>query len=120
MSSIADRLAVASLVFLLLAPTTYAQSGKAELFGTVRDPSDLPVPQAQVQAQELATGIGFPTKTNDRGEYHLLGLPAGSYALIVSKPGFRDYRQIGIQLRIGDQSSQDVSLAVGEASQEVD
>ena len=72
-----------------------------------------------MQAQELATNARFSAATDERGEYHLLGLPVGSYLLTVGKPGFREYRQTGIQLRIGDQISQDVQLEVGSASQAV-
>ena len=105
---------------LAILPPCYAQSGKAELFGSVHDPVDATVPDARVQAQELATNARFSAITDNRGEYHLLGLPTGNYILTVGKPGFREYRQTGIQLRIGDQTSQDVRLDVGAASQTVD
>ena len=108
------------LSLLAFIPSCYAQSGKAELFGSVRDPSDLAIADAQVHAQELATNARFSAVTDSRGDYHLLGLPPGSYALTVGKPGFREYRQTGIQLRIGDQVSQDVRLEVGSAAQAVD
>ncbi len=110
------RLAALASFFILL-PVCHGQSGRAELFGTVHDPSGLVVTNAQVRAQELDTNAQFPSTTNQRGEYHLLGLPAGSYLLTVNKTGFREYRQAGIQLRIGDQVSQDVGLSVGDAAQ---
>jgi hypothetical protein len=106
--------------FFLIIPGCYGQSGKAELFGTVRDPSDLPVSNAEVTAQDVGTNAQFTAATNDRGDYHLLGLAAGSYLLIVDKAGFREYRQAGVQLRIGDQVSQDVRLSVGELSQAIE
>ncbi len=105
---------------LSLLPVCYAQSGRAELFGAVRDPANLAVSNAQVQAQELATNAQFSATTDEQGMYHLLGLPVGSYTLIVRKTGFRDYHQTGIQLRIGDQTEQNIQLAVGAAAQAVD
>jgi hypothetical protein len=56
-----------------------AQSGKGELFGVVRDASSLPVSDAAVTANALETGAAFTTATNADGEFHLLGLPSGSY-----------------------------------------
>ena len=40
--------------------------------------------------------------SDEHGEYHILGLPAGQYVLTVEKPGFRTYRQSGIVLRLAD------------------
>lgn len=109
-----------TLAFFIYGPLCDAQSGKAELFGTVRDPANLAVSDAHVQAVEAGTAASFSGLTDDRGSYHLLGLPAGSYHLNVSKNGFQSYIQAGIQLRIGDRTTQDVQLSVGSPSQAVD
>ena len=120
MSVLNNTRLVSVLGILSLFPVCSAQSGRAELFGTVRDPTDLAITNAQVQAQEQATNAQFSAVTDEQGTYHLLGLPAGSYVLTVRKLGFREYRQTGIQLRLGDQPEQDVRLSVGEAAQAVD
>src|ERR1035438_4390632 len=78
----------------------FGQAGKAQLFGAIQDPSGLVVANAKVTSQEPSTGTRFEVLTDDRGEYHLLGLAAGQYVLTVEKPGFRPYRQAGITLRI--------------------
>src|SRR5260370_23465873 len=98
----------------------FGQGGKAELFGTIQDPQGLPVSKAKVTSAEQATGARFDVITDDRGEYHLLGLAAGEYVLMVEKPGFRPYKQEGIRLRIGDQIRLDVKLTLGQSSQSVD
>ena len=61
----------------------------------------------------------YSVGSDQRGEYHILGLPAGQYALIVERPGFRTYRRTGITLRLGDRTGVDVKLEVGEVSQSV-
>jgi hypothetical protein len=98
----------------------FGQAGKAELSGAVQDPQGLAAAKAGVTAEEQATGIRFDVLTDDRGEYHLLGLAAGQYVLAVQKPGFRPYRQEGIVLRIGDQIRLNVKLELGQSSQAVD
>lgn len=110
------------LFFLLYAAglPCCAQSGKAELSGSVLDPSGSAVPGAHMQLQEQATNAAFQATSGEHGEYHLFGLPVGEYVLQVNHQGFRTYRQSGIRLRLADQISLDVHLAIGEAVQAVD
>ncbi|MBZ5673674.1 MAG: TonB-dependent receptor [Acidobacteriia bacterium] len=96
------------------------QAGRAELFGTIQDPSGLAVPKAKVEAEDQATMIHYGVSSDDRGEYHILGLPAGRYTLTVEQPGFRTYHQSGITLRLGDRTSLDVKLSLGESSQTIE
>lgn len=107
-------------LFLVLAPQpAFPQAGKAELFGAILDPANLPAPGAKVTAENQATRARFQAASDARGDYHLLGLPAGQYALTVEKPGFRPYRQTGVTLRLGDQARLDLALQLGEATQSV-
>ena len=97
----------------------FGQAGKAELFGTIQDPSGRAVPKAAVTGEEQGTGARFTASTDDHGEYHLLGLVAGQYELKVEKTGFQSYRQTGITLRIGDQIRLGVKLELGQVSQSI-
>jgi len=104
----------------LFLPLAVAQAGRAELFGVIRDSSGLPVPRAAIQAEDQATMVRYPATSDQRGEYHLLGLPASRYVLTVEQPGFRIYRQSGITLRLADRTALDVTLEVGQSSQTVE
>ncbi|HEX4274673.1 MAG TPA: TonB-dependent receptor [Bryobacteraceae bacterium] len=108
------------MVLLILSAPCFGQAGKSELFGTVQDPSGLAIAHAKVEAGELATGVAFRGTTDERGEYHLLGLPAGQYSLTVEQPGFRTYKQTGITLRLADMTELNVKLEVGQPAQSVD
>jgi hypothetical protein len=107
-------------ICLLLSVPCFGQAGKAEIFGTIQDPSGLSVPNAKVSGEEPSTGARVEVTTNDQGEYHLLGLSSGQYVFRVEKQGFRPYQQTGITLRIGDQIQLNVKLEVGQATQSVD
>ena len=97
----------------------FGQAGKAELFGVVQDPSGLGVAKVAVHAVRDSNGIQSSAITDERGEYHLLGLDAGRYVLKIEKAGFRAYTWAGLTMRIGDQTRLDVKLELGQPSQSV-
>src|SRR5215470_8503144 len=92
---------------LLFVALSLGQAGRAELFGVVRDPSGLAVPGVMVQAEDQATTSRYSAVTDERGEYHILGLPAGQYIVSVERSGFRAYRRSGLVLRLGDRTPLD-------------
>lgn len=106
-------------VLFLASALCLGQAGRAELFGTILDPAGLPVPKAKVEAEDQATMAQYSATSNGRGEYHILGLPAGQYILTVQVSGFRRYRQSGITLRLGDRTVINATLEVGQPTQSV-
>src|SRR5215831_12530233 len=109
-----------ALIFRLAPTPVSAQGGRAEIFGVIRDSSGLPVPRASIQAEDQATMARYSGTSDDRGEYHLVGLPASNYRVTVEQPGFRVYRQSGITLRLAERTALDIQLQIGEISQTVE
>ena len=105
--------------FVVVTLPCLGQAGRAELFGTIQDPSGSAVKDAKIELQENATGARFSAGSGARGEYHLLGLPVDEYVLTVEKTGFRTYRQSGMMFRLGDQTALDIKLDIGSASDSV-
>jgi hypothetical protein len=103
--------------FLALVSLVFGQAGKAELFGSIQDPAGLAVAHARVQAEDQATRARYEAFSDERGEYHLLGLPAGQYVLTVEHPGLRTYRQSGIVLRLADRTALPVRMEIGAQAQ---
>src|ERR1043165_5606942 len=95
----------------------FSQAGRAELFGIIQDPTGLPVPGAKIAAEDQSTMVRYAGTSDERGEYHLLGLPASQYIVAVEQPGFRAHRQSGITLRLADRIALDIRLEVGEVTQ---
>ena len=111
------------LLFLLLSAASspcFAQAGRGELSGAVQDPSGRAVVKAKVEVLDQDTMIRYATLSDPRGEYHLLGLPAGKYVLTIEQMGFRLYRQSGVTLRMADRAAINVKLVVGLLSESVD
>jgi hypothetical protein len=96
-----------------------AQSTRAELFGTVYDPSQIPASNAVVGATNLLTGIAFTSRTGLDGKYQFLALPAGDYRLRVARDGFAPLTRNGVSLRSGERTGIDFYLQIGDASQSV-
>ena len=79
-----------------------AQRITGELSGTVADASGSVVPGAGVALTQEASGTIRRTVTNASGFFAFAAIPAGTYSLTVTMPGFRTHEVTGIVLQGGD------------------
>jgi hypothetical protein len=100
------------LLLVLSVATCFAQGGRAELFGTVSDPSGAVVLRTEIVATNQATGATYSGNSNDQGEYHLLGLTPGDYMLAAKATGFAGFQRTGLTLHANDQVKIDVALTL--------
>ncbi|MGC2299890.1 MAG: TonB-dependent receptor [Acidobacteriaceae bacterium] len=117
-------MALSPLIALLLTffapPLASAQLGAtASIQGTVTDASGALVPGATVVARHIATGIETRGKTTSDGYYVLSALPAGTYSVTVTAPGFETLVQENIVLNGLQQLGLNLVLQVGRATQSV-
>ena len=112
------KLLVASgLVCFLNAAVVFAQT--AQINGTIKDSTGLAVPGATIKATQTATGVVRTAESGADGGYVLPNLPVGPYLLEVSKEGFSTFAQTGIVLQVGTNPTIDISLRVGQVSEQV-
>jgi TonB family protein len=97
-----------------------AQTGTAALSGTVLDASSARVPDAVVMVREAATGSREITRADKSGEFRFSSLPAGTYNVEISRPGFQLYRQEKLTLPPGSAQNLSVMLSLGAISETVD
>ena len=95
-----------------------AQTG-ASISGVVRDPSGAPVSGATITARSLESGKERVALTNSTGAYKILGLPLGAQQVTAAKTGFATAVRNGIELQVGQQAVVDLTLKLGEFSQQV-
>ena len=107
------------LISLLVCTITWAQS-TAQINGIVKDQSGAILPGVEVSATQTATGAKRSAVTNESGAYVLPNLPIGPYMLEASLPGFRTYVQTGIVLQVNDSVAVNVTLALGQISEQVE
>jgi hypothetical protein len=92
---------------------------RAELNGTVTDPTGAIVAGANVELSSAATGYRRLTTTNTAGIYLFSSLPVGTYDISVTKDGFKPYQIRGIDLLFGQARTLDEKLQVGAVSDSV-
>jgi hypothetical protein len=110
-----------AVCFLVLATGLHAQAvAIAEIDGVVTDSSGKFVPGAQVTAVETDKQIVRQTSSDAEGRFILSNLPVGPYRLEVKAAGFKDYRQTGISLAVGQTTGISVLLTVGAVTETVE
>ena len=113
-------LALAALVACGLALPLFAQSDRATITGTVKDPSSAVLPGVRVQVINTGTDAMETTATDAQGFYRVENLPVGTYTVSFSAAGFKTLERKGITLLISQVAEIDVSLAIGSTTQTIE
>jgi Carboxypeptidase regulatory-like domain len=108
-------IAIALLASALSAQTT----GLGTISGRVTDPTGAVIPGAHITVTNTATGVAVSVPSNVDGLYLVGNLVPGPYKIGVSAKGYKDLLRQGITLVSDASETVDLSLAVGQSSQEV-
>ncbi|HEY4361317.1 MAG TPA: TonB-dependent receptor [Bryobacteraceae bacterium] len=109
---------VAALLFLCAAGA-FAQSDRGTITGTVSDPAGAVVAGASIVARNTDTGVVYPVAASTTGNYTIVQLPAGTYELSVTVPGFKKFIRPGLIVQAAQTIRVDAGLEVGSASESV-
>jgi hypothetical protein len=101
---------------LILAGTVWPQATTGSIVGRVSDPSDAVVVDADVVALNQATGVTYPGKTNESGDFNVSHLPPGLYTVNVTKPGFDTTTVKDVALAIDQKQVLNFRLTIGAVS----
>src|ERR1700676_5360820 len=115
MRSAKQAIALFSLTF------TYAAFGQTggTITGLISDPTGAVVPNAPVEAKNAATGVVASAATSATGNYVLADLPAGTYVISTSLPGFKKYLRPGVTVQQLQTTRIDIALEVGAPTDSV-
>jgi len=105
---------------ILASAQLLAQTDRANLTGTVTDPSGAVVAGASVTAVTSGTAVNRSTETNSKGIYFLSALPLGSYRVTIRHPGFRTAQFGDVTLSVGQTLTQDARLEVAAADTSIE
>ena len=107
---------VAALV--LVAAPAMSQTN-ATLTGTVSDGSGAVIPGAEIVIMNMETGESYTTATNETGSYTIPFIKPGTFELIVTTAGFKQYTRAGIRLDTASAVRADAVMELGEVTESV-
>jgi hypothetical protein len=102
-----------------LVPCARGQAVSGSITGSVIDPSGAVLPGAAISVVNEATGVEYPTKSNDAGYFNVPNLISGTYKVDVTASGFRPVSRTGIQVDIGSVVRLDFKLEVGNVQERI-
>src|SRR6185437_1284173 len=110
-----------TLLFVLLAPRALTgQTTSAALSGTVDDPTGAVMANVKVTLAEEGTGFIRASRTSKTGFFSFADLTPAQFTLSVEAPGFKMYRQTGIQVTANEERSLgQIRLEVGRVNETV-
>jgi len=107
------------LAVVALAGAAWAQTDSG-LFGIVKDQTGASLPAAVVTIRNVENGAVRKLVTDPAGRYAAVSLAIGHYEVRAEKTGFAPQTKTGIYLVVGQEAAVDLTLEVGELSQQVD
>jgi hypothetical protein len=109
------------LCVLLFAGTiySYSQATNGSINGTLTDQSGAVVVNAKVTLTDLNTSSARTAQTNPAGFYQFINLPPGTYKVTAQKAGYKQLVRQPIVLQVASTLLIDLSLAVGNTTQQV-
>ena len=79
---------IGAVAAMLLPGMTALAQFRASIQGTVTDPSGAVIPDAQITLTDTSNNHTQSAKSNGQGIYYLQALPADTFSLVASAPGF--------------------------------
>src|SRR4030095_13104885 len=98
---------------LFFAGAAFAQTDRGTITGAVSDASGAVIPGATIEAKSLGTGIVYTAGSSETGNYTLSQLPAGSYEIAVTLPGFKRFVRPTVVVGVAQVLRVDATLEVG-------
>lgn len=105
-------LAVTAALLCAFSAFPQADANKAQLAGTITDPSGSLVAGAGVKLTNSSTGFVRETATNSSGFFRVIQLDPGAYQVVVTGPGFAPARFTNVVLNVGSAVTLDAQLQV--------
>ncbi len=103
-----------TLVLLLCGRSAFSQTFRGAINGTVTDPSGAVVPNANVTAIEVATGVRRTTLTTSAGQFSFQDIPPGFYRVEVNARAFSAFAAGKIEVTAGNIYTLPVKLSVAK------
>ncbi len=118
---IAMKLAVVALAALIgFVPVSFSQLISGNIVGSVVDATGAVVPAANVEAENVATGVRSTTTTDVNGLYRFNNVPAGEYNITIKKTGFADATLRNLTVELNKTTTANVVMQVAAVTTTVE
>ena len=107
-------------LFTVVACILQAQDPRGIVRGRVSDKSGAVVPNAGIKLSSVESGVSLSATTNEAGNYSVPFVLPGFYNIEVEASGFKQYRQTGVQVRVGETIDVNVSMEIGGVTERVE
>jgi outer membrane receptor protein involved in Fe transport len=107
-------------MFVIVAPSAFAQTYLGGINGTVTDSTGAVIAGASVVATDIGTGIAHKSVSSSGGAFLFQDLPLGSYSVAVTMSGFSTEKVDKIPVSAGAIYTLPVKLAVSSTTQTVE
>ena len=109
-----------AMLWCVITPRLHAQAVNGTILGIVQDQQGGAIGKAEVTARSLDTGVIRKATSEDNGEYRITSVPAGSYEISITAPGFKTEVRNGIAVTVGGDVSVNFNLTVGAVNEKVE
>jgi hypothetical protein len=107
------------MAVLTLVSLAHAQLPATSIVGSVKDTTGAAIPGATVTVTSTS-GRVTTARTNDQGDYSILGLRPDVYTITVTEEMFESFRKAGLTLSEGQSLTVDANLAIAGVAARVD
>jgi len=114
------KAAVIGFILYILVALAPAQEFRATISGHVIDGSGSAVPNAKVEAVNLATREATTATTDTSGTYTIPFLRPGNYKVTAQAEGFKHYVKDNVALEVGKLMGLNIALEVGAVTESVE
>jgi len=107
------------MAVLLFSASLHGQQITGRILGTVSDAQGAAVPNAEITVTNQETAVARKLSTGGDGLYNVPEVPAGTYVIEVSAPGFGRSEVKGVVVTVATDTRVDLKLQVGSLEQAV-
>ena len=109
-----------AMMLLLMLPPAFAQRTTGTLRGQILDPSGAAVPNAQITATNVDTGVSVKILATSAGTYNFPSLIPGKYSVTVEGAGFKKLVKNDVPVLADQDSVADARLELGGTGEVVE
>ena len=108
------------VAIVLTVGTSFAQTFRGTVLGSVTDPQGAVIAGAKVTVRNVNTGLERTTQTSTDGSYAVPELPVGTYTVTVSQSGFQTSVTSDVPVDVGAEKRVDAILKAGQVTTTVE